>query len=299
MPIGGAAIIGSAVIGGAAQMSAASKNAKAAKANAAQTSQQINQTQGRNDALYAPFVERGNAAGDALNAFLGLPTSGSSPQAQSQQQWGAYGDQNPDVLAAMQQEIANPKSQLYGLGLDDALKWHYQNHGQAEGRQLPTAAAPSTPATTAANSKQAFDNYLNSTGYQFTANAGRDTINSSKATGGLLNSGSTLKALEKFSAGNAQQYTQNYINNLAGQQGVGLNAASGNAGSNSNILGANTANNSNVLGAQVASNATTANVLSNIANQAASAYAGTRGSSSYGTGRAPNVDPTWQEWMGS
>ncbi len=292
MPIGAAVAIGSSVVGGVAANNAAKKNAKAAQNIANQNQQAINATQGANNELFAPFVERGNSAGDALNAFLGLPTSGSSPQAQAQSQWDGYLQQNPDVNASMQREISNPKSKLYGMSIQDAGRWHYQNHGQGEGRALPTAQAAS-PTTTAANSKQAFDNYLNSTGYQFTANAGRDSINSSKATSGLLKSGSALKALEKFSAGNAQTYTQNYINNLANQQAVGANAASGNASSNANVLGQTTANNSSVLPAQVAQNTTNANVLSSIANQAASAYGGIRGASSYGSGGSGGGATDW------
>lgn len=298
MPIGAAAAIGSSVVGGVAANAAAKKNAKAAQNIANQNQQAINSTQSANNGLFAPFVERGNAAGDALNAFLGLPTSGSTPQAQTSQQWDTYLDQNPDVKSAMQQEIANPKSQLYGLSLEEAGKWHYDNHGQAEGRPLPTVATPTgTPAT---SSKTAFDNYLNSTGYQAQANAGRDTINSSKATSGLLKSGSALKALEKFSAGNMGQYTQNYISNLANQQAVGANAATGNASSNANVLGATTSNNYSVLPAQVAQNTTNANVLSSIANQAASAYGAVRGSSSYGSGGSsvPNNTEDWVKRAG-
>lgn len=293
MPVGAAVAIGTSVVGGLAQNAAAKKNARAAQNIANQNQQAISGTQAANTALFAPAIERGNAAGDALNAFLGLPVAGSSPQAQSQAQWDQYLQQNPDVNVAMQREISNPKSQLYGMSLEDAAQWHYQNHGQGEGRALPaTQVAAPGGADPAQTSKQAFDNYLNSTGYQFTANAGRDAINSSKASRGLLKSGSALKALEKFSAGNANQFTQGYISNLYNQQQSGLSAAGNNASSNASVLGATTANNASVLPAQVAANTTTANVLTNIANQAASAYGGVKGASSYGS---PGGNPT-MDW---
>lgn len=299
MPIGAAVAIGSSVVGGIAQNAAAKKNAKAAQNIANQNQAAINNTQSDNNALFAPFVERGNTAGDALNQFLGLPTSTPNPVANATAgTWDDYLKANPDVMQEYNNTSKNNLANNYGITTPEQFaEWHYTNHGKQEGRSLGGTAAPATGAP-ATNGKTAFDNYLNSTDYQFTANAGRDTINSSKATSGLLKSGSALKALEKFSAGNAQQYTQNYINNLANQQAVGANAASGNASSNANVLGANTTNNNSVLPAQVAANTTTANVLSNIANQAASAYGATRGASSYGSGSVPNNTEDWVKRAG-
>lgn len=88
-----------------------------------------------------------------------------------------------------------------------------------------------TPAAQAAQ-KSAFNNYLNSTGYQFQLGQGQQAITGSAAARGLLGSGATAKALTQFGQGLAGQYFNNYmgqLSNVAGQQaniaGQGLTAA--------------------------------------------------------------------------
>lgn len=68
-----------------------------------------------------------------------------------------------------------------------------------------------TPGTTGA-----FDNYLQSTGYNFQRKQGQDAITTSNAARGLLNSGGTLKALEEYGQGLAA----NSFNNYLGQVGT-------------------------------------------------------------------------------
>jgi hypothetical protein len=72
------AIIGSAIIGGAVATNAANQNRKAAEKAAATNAATIKETKTENTALLKPYSERGNAAGERLNAFLGL--SGSQEQ---------------------------------------------------------------------------------------------------------------------------------------------------------------------------------------------------------------------------
>lgn len=77
--------------------------------------------------------------------------------------------------------------------------------------------------TTQAN--QALGNYLNSSGFQFAQNQGSRSISGNQAAKGLLNSGSTAKALSTFGTELAQQGYGNYLNSLAGVAGQGLTAA--------------------------------------------------------------------------
>jgi hypothetical protein len=65
-----------------------------------------------------------------------------------------------------------------------------------------------------AKTKAAFDAYLNSTGYQFNYDQGINAVNSDRAASGLLNSGSTLKALDEFGTGLPDSYGQQYADNL-------------------------------------------------------------------------------------
>lgn len=103
----------------------------------------------------------------------------------------------------------------------------------AESQLLGTA--PITQQT-----QNGFNNYLNSTGYNFQMKQGQDAITGSAAARGLLGSGSTAKALTQYGQGLAGQTFNNYLSNLSGlnsqQQGTanaGLTAsgAVGQAGS--------------------------------------------------------------------
>lgn len=70
----------------------------------------------------------------------------------------------------------------------------------------------------------AFDNYLNSTGYGFMRDQGVDSIAANQAAAGLLNSGSTLKGIQRFGTNLAAQYYDNYIGRLLDIAGSGLGA---------------------------------------------------------------------------
>lgn len=77
-----------------------------------------------------------------------------------------------------------------------------------------------------------FNNYLNSTGYQFQQQQGDQALTGSAAARGILGSGSTAKALTQYGQGLAGQSFNNYLNNLSGlntqQQNTantGVNAA--------------------------------------------------------------------------
>lgn len=79
---------------------------------------------------------------------------------------------------------------------------------------------------------QGFQNFRNSTGYQFGLDQGMQAINGNAATQGLLNSGSTLKALNTFGQNYANTQYQNYLNPLqnllnSGLQGAGILAGAG------------------------------------------------------------------------
>lgn len=166
-----AAIIGTATVGSALIGANASNKASKAATQAA-TSNNALQTDiyNRNTANLSPFMDRGNQAGVAQNALL-------------------------------------------GIGGD------------------PHAFDP------------AFQNYLNSTGYQFQQNEGQRAITSSAAARGMLGSGATLKALQDRGQQTGASYFQRYLDNLSGISGQGLTAANGVAGVGTQYAGAVGANN--------------------------------------------------------
>lgn len=76
-----------------------------------------------------------------------------------------------------------------------------------------------------AAAEAAFDQFRDSTGYQFRLGQGISAIEQSAATRGLLSSGSTLKGLTEYGQGLASSEFQNYLQALSGAEGTGLSAA--------------------------------------------------------------------------
>lgn len=132
---------------------------------------------------------------------------------------------------------------------------------QAEQNYINTGQA-ALPRTDAANSsvaqllgtqpvgegtKNAFNNYLGSTGYNFQLQQGINAINSSTAAKGLLQSGGTAKALSQYGQNLASTTFGNYLNQLTssaasnqnqGAIGQAALASIGGAGSQGGAAGA-------------------------------------------------------------
>lgn len=70
----------------------------------------------------------------------------------------------------------------------------------------------------------AYQNYLTSTGYQGQMEAGQQAVTGSAAARGLLGSGSTAKALTRFGQQLGAQSFNNYLGQLQGVAGMGLQA---------------------------------------------------------------------------
>jgi hypothetical protein len=97
--------------------------------------------------------------------------------------------------------------------------------------------------------KAAFNNYLNSTAYQFQLDQGTQGINANAATRGLLNSGANMKALATY----GQNLSGTTFNNYLAQMG-GLNSAYG-ATANAGETMVNDVGQAGTSGGQGASNA--------------------------------------------
>lgn len=101
----------------------------------------------------------------------------------------------------------------YNYLINDPNNQQYANNGAAANQQMSQllGLAPATDAT-----KAAYDNYLNSTGYQFQLQQGGNAISSQGAASGLLNSGGTAKGLEAYGQNLGGQYFNNYLSQLGG-----------------------------------------------------------------------------------
>lgn len=105
------------------------------------------------------------------------------------------------------------------------LKTTYSPGGQQAFSQAQNllGVGNGTPEEMAA-SQGSFQNYLDSSGYRTQLNSGIDALNSNAAAKGMLKSGATLKATQRFGSGLGQQYFNNYIGQLMQQSNMGMQA---------------------------------------------------------------------------
>lgn len=75
-----------------------------------------------------------------------------------------------------------------------------------------------------AGTADAFNNYLKSTGYNFRLDQGTDALVGNAATRGILNSGSTAKAVQEYGQNLGSAEFANYLAQLQGQSAAGYNA---------------------------------------------------------------------------
>ena len=219
--IGGVASIAGGILGGNAQKKAA-KTAANAEIQAAQMNNALaKDIYNQNAAVLSPFQQRGNAAGDAINSLLGLGVA--QPQ---QPQFGGFQGgqfQGPNVMGG------GPMFQtMAGDGI-------YSQGWQA----APVNALATNPQ---ADYNRAFQNYQNSTGYNFRMSEGIRAID---AGAPVRNSGATLKARQAYGQNLASNEFGNYLGYLTNQQGVGLSGASAQAGVGQNYANSVMQNNSN------------------------------------------------------
>lgn len=206
-----AVAIGAGALGSAAiSKSATNKASKAAvqSADAAAAEQQAAREQAYS--TLNPFTQGGVAANSQINALLGLNTA-----------------------PAVQQSVAPAASFGGGFGgsIGNALQQFYaQQQGQT--------AQPAQPATQPGlTQNQAFDNFRNSTGYQFRLSEGMNALNSQYAGAGAIKSGAAVRDAVQFGQNFASGEFGNYLNALGNQQATGLQAGSAAAG-----VGVNAAN---------------------------------------------------------
>lgn len=249
------------LIGAAVSLYGANKGASAAKdagkqaAAGTQASNDLiwNMFQ-QNQAMQQPFYNAGLQAQDRYLQLMGLnPTSSSAPAYGSQgfslpsaasqaggMQWLGNNSGTPTVNAQLY--ATDPR---YKAAWDQATSEHQAQfgkgytgdsnrnvitsrlqalYGSQTGGNAPASQVGGTPAM---SQQQAFDAFRSTPGYQFGLDQGTKQVQASAAARGGLNSGATLKALQKFGTDYADQqgYTP-YMNRLAGLFGGAQTAAS-------------------------------------------------------------------------
>lgn len=295
MAIGTAAAIGLGVAGVGSVLGASSQNS--ASRRAAETSQQ-NNTQ--NTALLREtrdmslerldrFVARGNAAGDQINALLGLGGTSQPQQAQQVQpnalsQFGGQAFQTPagPMTAGDFREfrsVTNGAGLPYGLG-DNFITTGTFNNGAFNDNRANALQSPGFTTESPQDAAQgAFDTFRNSTGYQFRLGEGLDAVNSAYAGIGGFQSGAAMRGIQDYAQNFASNEFGNYLGALQSQQAVGAGGASASAGVSQNfgntVAAQNNFNAQNQMGAQLGQQNAFANLAGTVGG----------GLLSYGVGR--------------
>lgn len=244
--IGAAAGIGGGLLSASAQKKAASKAAGAAKDTATMNNALQEKIYGQNREILNPYVTRGNEAGTAINSLLGI--SGSLPAAAPAQGTQQFGQPIP---VNGQGFIGNEQPGRLSYNLDNGLGGFgaalMQRRVQQQPSSTPMGQVPSATQVTNpnANYNNAFQNYLNSAGYQFQVDQGNQAINQGYAARGALQSGAALKALQTYGQNTATGFFKDYLGLLSNQQGVGLSGANAVAGVGTNYANSVSANNNN------------------------------------------------------
>ena len=240
--IAGVGAIGAAAIGSSAQKKAANQAAQTAQDTTTANNQLAREQYAQNAAVLSPYINRGNQAGSMYGALLGLQPTGNAGTANVGQPSQTVPQSGVSRLFAANDLWRGEPTGVLNYGYN-ALNGQYVPNNDTmmmAGTNQPVA---STQPTTAQNYQQAFDNYKNSTGYQFRFNQGVKALDASASSRGILQSGAAMKSLNQFGQGIASDEFGNYLGYLGNLMGTGLNAAGAQAGVSTNMVNQVTANN--------------------------------------------------------
>lgn len=259
--IAGAGAIGGAVLSSKAQKKASKTAAQAQLDATAQNNALAREQYGLNQAALAPWQQRGNAAGTAVNALLGIGqmapanNNGPAPTPATASALGFYG--NGAAANALGGGYIAPGSNLrdgreYYNGEPVNSLMYGGGNGYTPGDTFAQTGTVTTAAPAGNPNQQyqdAFANYRNSTGYNFRVDEGARAVNSLFAGKGALNSGAAMKAFGNFGQNIASAEFGNYLGQLNGVSQQGLAAANAQAGVGTSLVNAVSNNNNAAAGA--------------------------------------------------
>lgn len=274
-----AATIGGSVLSASATKKAANKAADTSLQTAQMNNALTQQIYQQNTANMQPFMRNGLQASNALTGML-FGTPAAAPATAPAQggyaapaQYGAPVPANDGGLTPEDIIYRNGRfSTRDGMSLEAAeVREIYarQRAGQQPVNALQPAQA-AAPAGTVPAAVNPWDQFRNSTNYQFRLNEGFKAANQGYAARGMLESGAAQKALLKYGQEFASNELGNYMGMLTNQQSMGLAGASALAGVGQNMVNNVTANNNSAgsaaANAQLMAGQANANMWGGIAN---------------------------------
>jgi hypothetical protein len=237
--------IGGALVGGLLQSKSASKAAKAQTQAADRQIQYQEETRDQVRGDLAPWREGGQLAQGALMNMLGLGSApmigGAAPQVETYEIPGAY-TPSGGYTGGGGRDDDRPNSMFGGPGGSyGAPTTGYRVNGQNFGTMDEAQAYANANRTGGTE----WGGWQTDPGYEFRLGEGQRAIEASAAARGGLNSGATMRDLQKYGQDYGSAEFGNVWNRLAGVSGAGMGAAqmSGNAsmqtaGNVGNALGA-------------------------------------------------------------
>jgi len=284
--LGAAAQIGGQYLAGKAQKKAAKKaaarQAQQSKANSA-LAQAVHQ---QNVGLFSPSAVQGQRAGNVLNEILlGGPAGGGGGAYPAAGAAGPAAGPTVDDQYAYAMSLLGPKSRRIALRTqgtpEQKLQAALANANAQERQQYDAWTMQNQPSiyeqgglgaqgTGAPSALSAWDQFRQGTNYQWRLGEGQRAVNQGYAGAGGLDSGAAQLALQEQGQNFASNELGNWMNQLAQQQGIGLNSAGSIAGAGNTMYG-------NVSGTnQQATDASAASAL--VGGQAKANLWGTAGS---------------------
>lgn len=163
---------------------------------------------------------------------------------------------------------------------NNALQEDIYNQNKTALAPYEAAGTKATPAIEAllglsddgGGAAKAYQDWRNSTGYQFGLKQGQDATTAALGAKGLTDSGAALKSLTRYGNDYATTNFQTYLGDVANQQGVGLAAASAQAGVGQNYANAVSANNTTAANASENAALSAGNSVNSALGSALSAY---------------------------
>lgn len=188
------------------------------KSTSSSSSSSSNQAYPYISSAFSPFVSRGNSAGDMFSAMLGLGSWGGGYAPSYGAPSGGTGGGG-----GLGPSGHTPLATASKFGGPGALRGFYEDDREyaPQGSAVQALTNPGGYAP-AASQDDAFARFRDATGFQHLLNDGIDAVQGNAASRGLLNSGSTLKGLEKFRMGLSNTFIQQFMDNLLKQQSAGL-----------------------------------------------------------------------------
>jgi hypothetical protein len=204
-------------------------------------------------AVTTPGVAPQTSQPNAMSQFGGYSPAG-------------YGDITGNFRGASMAPYADA-GMPYGLG-DGFISTGTMDGGMINATGNTMGQMPTQTGQTATQAQNAaFDNFRNSTGYQFRLGEGLDAVGSTYAGIGGLQSGAAMRGITDYGQNFASNEFGNYINALGSQQAVGAQSASALTGVGQNfagtVIGSNNQNAQNQMNAQLGRQNAFANGLGN------------------------------------